>query len=342
MNEYPDYTFTQSAAQYSEWMADKYPELNAQIKQRIKEGRWEIVGGMWVEPDLNIPDGESLVRQLLVGQREFQKLYGVTARIGWNPDSFGYNWQLPQIYKRSGLDYFVTQKMHWNDTNQLPFRLFWWQSPDGSKVLTYFPTDYVHDNVNPTRLSADFAESVARNPGTTEHLDLYGIGDHGGGPTRDMLDAADHWIALSKNGVEEGFSPPSSSSKDGALAPGSSALKGTGFSPSVEGKEGKGALAPEGMDVPAALPTIRYSTAQHYFDDVQPHLSSTSPTWDYDSIAKGYTPHPHPSYPTDSTSASQPGTPNSTSNTTAASTPRKPRKSATSARAKPPPSTPKN
>jgi alpha-mannosidase len=153
---------------------------------------------MWVEPDLNLPGGESLVRQLLVGQREFQKLYGVTARIGWNPDSFGYNWQLPQIYKRSGMDYFVTQKMHWNDTNVLPFRLFWWQSPDGSKVLTYFPTDYVHDNVNPTRISADFAESAQRNPGTTEMLDLYGIGDHGGGPTRDMLDQADHWIAADK------------------------------------------------------------------------------------------------------------------------------------------------
>ena len=195
MNEYPDYTFTQSAAQYTEWMAEKYPAMNAEIKRRVKEGRWEIVGGMWVEPDLNLPGGESLVRQLMVGQREFQKEYGVTARIGWNPDSFGYNWQLPQIYKRSGLDYFVTQKMHWNDTNQLPFRLFWWESPDGSKVLTYFPTDYVHDNVNPTRITADFAESAQRNPGTSALLDLYGIGDHGGGPTRDMLDQADHWIA---------------------------------------------------------------------------------------------------------------------------------------------------
>ena len=198
MNEYPDYTFSQSAAQYTEWLADKYPQLNEQIKQRVQEGRWEIVGGMWVEPDLNIPDGESLVRQLLVGQRVFKKDLGVTARIGWNPDSFGYNWQLPQIYKRSGLDYFVTQKMHWNDTNMLPFRLFWWQSPDGSKVLTYFPTDYVHEDVAPTRISADFAESAARNPGTTEMMDLYGIGDHGGGPTRDMLDQADHWISLDK------------------------------------------------------------------------------------------------------------------------------------------------
>ena len=202
MNEYPDYTYTQSAAQYTEWMADKYPKLNDQIRERVKEGRWEIVGGMWVEPDLNLPDGESLVRQLLVGQRYFKQQYGVEARIGWNPDSFGYTWQLPQIYKRSGLDYFVTQKMHWNDTNVLPFRLFWWESPDGSKVLTYFPTDYTHDNVAPTRLSADFAESAQRNPGTTEMMDLYGIGDHGGGPTRAMLDQADHWMAAGKSGKD--------------------------------------------------------------------------------------------------------------------------------------------
>ena len=243
MNEYPDYVYTQSAAQYNAWMADKYPDLHAQIQQRVKEGRWELVGGMWVEPDLNLPGGESLVRQLLLGQRYFQKEFGVTARIGWNPDSFGYNWQLPQIYKRSGMDYFVTQKMHWNDTNQLPFRLFWWESPDGSKVLTYFPTDYVHDNVNPTRISADFAESAERNPGTTEHLDLYGIGDHGGGPTRDMLDQADHWIAAGKQGD-------------------------------------------------TAVPTMRYSTAQHYFDDVESKLNADSPTWDYDSIAKGYSAPP--------------------------------------------------
>jgi alpha-mannosidase len=220
-------------------MADKYPELNEQIRQRVKEGRWEIVGGMWVEPDLNMPGGESLVRQLLVGQRYFEKQYGVTAKIGWNPDSFGYNWQLPQIYKRSGIDYFVTQKMHWNDTNTLPFRLFWWESPDGSKVLTYFPTDYVHDNVNPTRVAADFAESGQRNPGTTEMMDLYGIGDHGGGPTRAMLDQADHWIAMGKTGD-------------------------------------------------AAVPTMRYGTAQRYFSDVEKTLNAESPVWNYERMAKGW------------------------------------------------------
>jgi alpha-mannosidase len=195
MYEYPQYTYTQSAAAYNEWMAQKYPDMNAEIAQRIKEGRWEIVGGMWVEPDLNMPDGESLVRQLLVGKRWYQKAYGVNVRIGWNPDSFGYTWQLPQIYKKSGVDYFVTQKMTWNDTNQLPFKLFWWESPDGSKVLAYFPHDYANNNLNPVRLSADLATARERAPGMTEAMDLYGIGDHGGGPTRAILDEGFHWAA---------------------------------------------------------------------------------------------------------------------------------------------------
>jgi alpha-mannosidase len=198
MNEYPDYTYTQSAAAYNEWIAEKYPEMNAEIKRRIKEGRWEIVGGMWVEPDLNIPDGESTARSLLIGKRWFQKEYGVDVHVGWNPDSFGYNWQLPQIYKKSGVDYFVTQKMAWNDTNQLPFKLFWWESPDGSKVLTYFPHDYVHTDLNPVRLAQDLAIARKQAPGMAEMMDLYGVGDHGGGPTRAMLDEGVHWMQPDK------------------------------------------------------------------------------------------------------------------------------------------------
>ena len=205
MNEYPTYTYTQSAAAYSQWIADKYPQLNAEIAKRVNEGRWELVGGMWVEPDLNMPDGESLVRQLLVGQAAFQKIYGHTAMIGWNPDSFGYNWQLPQIYKRSGIDYFVTQKMAWNDTNKLPFKLFWWESPDGSKVLTYFPHDYANQNVDPVRLSADLATAAQQAPGMRDIMDLFGVGDHGGGPTRTMLDQGLHWMEPDKVGAKEEF-----------------------------------------------------------------------------------------------------------------------------------------
>ncbi len=193
MYEYPQYTYSQSAAQYNEWLAQKYPEMNAEIAQRIKERRWEVVGGMWVEPDLNMPDGESLVRQLLVGKRWYKQAYGVDVRIGWNPDSFGYSWQLPQIYKKSGVDYFVTQKMTWNDTNQLPFKLFWWESPDGSKVLAYFPHDYGNQDLSPVRLSADLVAARTRAAGMTDMMDLYGIGDHGGGPTRAVLDQGFHW-----------------------------------------------------------------------------------------------------------------------------------------------------
>ena len=198
MEEYPTYTFTQSAADYNSWLANDYPDLNAQIAQRIKQGRWEVVGGMWVEPDLNIPDGESTVRSILIGKRWYEKHYGVDVRIGWNPDSFGYNWQLPQIYKRTGIDYFVTQKMFWNDTNKLPLKLFWWESPDGSKVLTYFPHDYANTNLNPVRLAADLAQARKFSPGMTEMMDLYGVGDHGGGPTRTMLDQGLHWMQPDK------------------------------------------------------------------------------------------------------------------------------------------------
>ena len=198
MDEYPTYTYTQSAAQYNQWMADKYPDMNAQIKQRIHEGRWEIVGGMWVEPDLNLPDGESQVRELLIGKQTFKQLYGVDVRIGWNPDSFGYNWQLPQIYKRSGIDYFVTQKMSWNDTNQLPLKLFWWESPDGSKVLTYFPNGYGNRTLNPVRLSNDLVKARTLAPGMLQMMDLYGVGDHGGGPTRTVLDEGLHWMQPDK------------------------------------------------------------------------------------------------------------------------------------------------
>jgi alpha-mannosidase len=191
MRQYPGFVYAQSAAQDYVWMEEKYPDLFKEIQQRVKEGRWEIVGGMWVEPDLNMPSGESLVRQILVAKRYFQQKLGVDVRIGWNPDSFGYNWQLPQIYKRSGLDYFVTQKMSWNDTTKFPYKLFWWQSPDGSRILTYFPHDYVND-IDPLRISQDVAEYVPKT-GLPEILHLYGIGDHGGGPTRTMLDSATRW-----------------------------------------------------------------------------------------------------------------------------------------------------
>ena len=196
MREYPDFKFTMSSARTYEWMQEKYPDLFHQIEQRVKEGRWEIIGGMWVEPDLNMPDGESLVRQILVGKRYFQKNFGVDVKIGWNPDSFGYNWQLPQIYKKSGMDYFVTQKLMWaHEFTTFPYKMFWWESPDGSRMLTYFPHDYA-DPIDAEPLGSQIAVWMPSiyGPKLEDHpemMHLYGVGDHGGGPTRVMLDHAD-------------------------------------------------------------------------------------------------------------------------------------------------------
>ena len=198
MREYPDLKFTMSSARTYEWMQEKYPAMFEQIKQRVQEGRWEVIGGMWVEPDLNMPDGESLVRQILVGKRYFWKNFGADIKIGWNPDSFGYNWQLPQIYKKSGIDYFVTSKLLWaTDYTKFPYRLFWWEAPDGSRLLTYFPHEYAND-FDPQQVTQDlsfyapsiYGSKIGENKESPQMLYLYGIGDHGGGPTRTMLDQA--------------------------------------------------------------------------------------------------------------------------------------------------------
>jgi alpha-mannosidase len=200
MREYPDFKFTMSSARTYEWMEEKYPDMFREIQQRIKEGRWEIIGGMWVEPDLNMPGGESLTRQILVGKGYFQKKFGVDVKIGWNPDSFGYNWQLPQIYKKSGIDYFVTQKLLWaHEFTTFPYKLFWWQAPDGSRLLTYFPHDYA-GGIEPEALAKDlsiWAPSIygPQLSDSPEIMHLYGVGDHGGGPTRTMLDSAGRWMS---------------------------------------------------------------------------------------------------------------------------------------------------
>jgi alpha-mannosidase len=204
MREYPDFKFTASAAQAYEWIEEKYPAMFREIQQRVAEGRWEVIGGMWVEPDLNMPDGESLVRQIMYGKRYFREKFGKDINIGWNPDSFGYNWQLPQIYKRSGIDYFVTQKLLWaHEFTTFPYRLFWWQSPDGSRVLTYFPSDYANA-IDPHKMARDSASygpmmwkydggAGSAPAGALDMMYLYGVGDHGGGPTRVDLDTALRW-----------------------------------------------------------------------------------------------------------------------------------------------------
>ena len=187
MSEYPELRYAQSQAVTYDWMEKEFPELFRKIERKVKEGKWEIVGGMWVEPDCNLISGESWVRQFLYGKSYFQKKFGVDVKIGWNPDSFGYNWNMPQILSRCGLDYFITQKIWWNDTTVFPHFVFWWEGVDGSRLLTYFPPlGYTAD-----LKMADVTGGITKYEATTGYkksLILYGLGDHGGGPNREILD----------------------------------------------------------------------------------------------------------------------------------------------------------
>jgi alpha-mannosidase len=186
MDARPEFTYTQSSAAYYEWMERLDPALFAGMKRRIADGRWEVVGGMWVEPDCNLPGGESWARHLLYGKRYFRDRFGVDVKIGWNPDSFGYNWNMPQFYRNAGIDAFITQKIGWNETNVFPYRLFWWESPDGSRILSCFPFDYVNTVDDPYRLT-DWLRQYEANTGVRKMPVLFGVGDHGGGPSLEML-----------------------------------------------------------------------------------------------------------------------------------------------------------
>ena len=191
MDARPDFTYTQSAAAYYDWMERLAPDVFVKMQQRVKDGRWEIVGGMWVEPDCNLPGGESWMHHLLYSTRYFAKKFGAKVKIGWNPDSFGYNWNMPEFYANAGIDAFVTQKMGWSEHNIFPYHLFWWQSPDSSRVLCYFPFDYVNEVNDPAR-TVDQLRQFEANSGFRKMLILFGVGDHGGGPSDEMLDRIEH------------------------------------------------------------------------------------------------------------------------------------------------------
>ncbi len=142
LNEDPDFVFVSSSAVFYSWVEQIQPAMFEEIRARVREGRWEIVGGWWLQPDCNIPGGESFVRQGLYGQRYFKTKFGVTARVGYNVDSFGHHGMLPQILKQSGLDYYVFMRPNPQEQG-LPGRLFWWESNDGSRVLAYrIPFEY--------------------------------------------------------------------------------------------------------------------------------------------------------------------------------------------------------
>ncbi|HEY0400308.1 MAG TPA: glycoside hydrolase family 38 C-terminal domain-containing protein, partial [Acidimicrobiia bacterium] len=183
MDEFPDYRFVCSAAQHLVWMEEHYPELFARIAERVGTGQFVPVGGMWVEADCNLASGEALVRQLVLGQRYFADKFGVDCREVWLPDAFGYTAALPQIMAAAGVEWFVSQKLSWNETNRFPHHTFWWEGIDGTRVRAHFPpADTYNGDMSLRQLFLSAREARSLYP--------FGHGDGGGGPTREMLEAA--------------------------------------------------------------------------------------------------------------------------------------------------------
>lgn len=202
MNEYPDYVFMQSQPQLYQYVKEDYPELFAQIKQRVAEGRWEADGSMWLEADCNIPSGESLTRQILTGSQFFSKEFGVAVHYLWLPDVFGYSWALPQILTKSGITTFMTTKISWNQYNRMPHDTFIWKGMDGSEVLTHFittpdPEDdsgleaqwyYTYNGILTPETVRGIYESYQDKAINHELLLAYGYGDGGGGVNREQIE----------------------------------------------------------------------------------------------------------------------------------------------------------
>jgi alpha-mannosidase len=190
MDDYPEYKFCASSAQHYAWIEERHPELFEKIRDRVATGQWVPVGGMWVESDMNLPSGESLVRQIVFGQRYFESRFGVRCTEVWIPDVFGYPAGLPQVFAAGGMRRFVTQKLSWNKQNRFPHSTFWWEGLDGTRVLTHFPpVDTYNAEITPGELA--FSVSNFRDHGwSSDSLMPFGHGDGGGGPTREMVERA--------------------------------------------------------------------------------------------------------------------------------------------------------
>ena len=187
----PDFRFAQSFAEYYRYLEDDDPDLLDLVKAQVKAGGWAPTGGLWVEPDINMPSGESLVRQAMYGQLYFQRTFGVRHTTGWLPDTFGFSPTLPQILKGAGLTSLFTIKLGWSETNPFPHTRFWWEGIDGSKVLVQQfnrPEDTYNGQVNPASLLRAWRNHTDRRF-ASEVLQPIGYGDGGGGVTAEMIAA---------------------------------------------------------------------------------------------------------------------------------------------------------
>ena len=184
-------TFVASSAQQYAWVKEHYPELFERVRQRVAEGRFIPIGGMWVEPDTNMPGGEALIRQFLLGSQFFQDEFGVDTEGAWLPDSFGYSAALPQIIRGVGARWFFTQKLCWSDTNDFPHSTFMWEGNDGTRVLSHqTPVNTYSSDITPRELFRAERNFRDHGPASTSLLP-FGFGDGGGGPTREMLQRID-------------------------------------------------------------------------------------------------------------------------------------------------------
>lgn len=204
MKKYPDFLFMMSQPQLYEFLKEESPELYAELKERVKEGRWEVDGAMWLESDCNIPSGESFIRQLIRGKKFIKDEFGVDSRTLWIPDVFGYSAALPQILRSAGVERFVTGKISWNDVNDIPHDTFYWKGIDGTEIFTHFLTtkdfnigswfpDKTHEYVmfngmlDPREVKSTYDEYHDKE-WNNETLHTFGFGDGGGGPTYEMLE----------------------------------------------------------------------------------------------------------------------------------------------------------
>ncbi|NEQ54612.1 MAG: alpha-mannosidase [Leptolyngbya sp. SIO3F4] len=189
--DFPELTYTHSSPALFAWLESNRPELFHRVQEQVKAGKWSIDAGLWVEPELNIANGESIARQILYGQRYCQEKFGAYSPIAWLPDTFGFCSQLPQLLKLGAVEVFATQKLRWNDTTQFPYELFRWQAPDGSEVLGW-TLPPIGTDFDPVKI-VEYAAKWEEKTDSVHACWLPGVGDHGGGPTRDMLMKARRW-----------------------------------------------------------------------------------------------------------------------------------------------------
>ncbi len=194
MEQYPEYKFVMSSSYHLEVIRRHYPKLFERIAARIKEGRYEPNGGVWVECDCNITGGEAMIRQFLWGQHYTRKHFGYTSNSFWLPDTFGYSAALPQIMQSCDVDYFLTTKLSWNDTNVFPYETFWWEGIDGSKVFTHFNCTHCWPDVKEVIKNhydgLDTNNFLHQKNVSDKRLVSYGYGDGGGGPQFEMVEAS--------------------------------------------------------------------------------------------------------------------------------------------------------